>query len=314
MAPYPGGSEIYVGDMVTESVKRGHQVAVFAGEHQGDYNGAHVTSDANILLNNWDLIIVHGGDVNVQNFVLSNATRIPSPILYLLVLPSDSSTCVTALRECAILGCSTIQDFDHCKKYSVSEKTVRIRHGVTYNNCIGKPGFKNKYGITGRMFLSCGGYWPNKAMKELANLFEMACPTNSVLITTGYDNRMDLMPHKRGNVIPLLLDDREDVLSAIKEADCYLMHSWTEGFGLVLLESMLNKTPWISRNIAGATLMKGWGNVYSSDAELITMLRMFDTLPFDLEGAYNYATTNHLIKNTVDDIEDAVKKLLVDKS
>jgi glycosyltransferase involved in cell wall biosynthesis len=310
MAPFPGGSEIYVGDMATEAHKRGHQVAVFAGEHKGNYNGITVTNDANILLNNWDLIIVHGGDVNVQNFVLSNATRIPAPILYLLVLPSNSDICTTALRECAILGCSTIQDVEHCKKYGVSEKAVRIRHGVTYNNCVGNSGFKAKYGITGKMFLSCGGYWPNKAMRELANLFEMASPTDSVLVTTGYDNRMDLMPHKGGNIIPLLLDDRNDVLSAIKEADCYLMHSWTEGFGLVLIESMLNRTPWISRDIAGATLMKDWGKVYGSDAELITLLRMFDTLSFDLDGAYRYATTNHLIKNTIDDIESAAKKLI----
>jgi len=61
-APYPGGSENYVRDMAEECVSRGHEVWVFTGEHKGDLNGVRVTSDANILGQIFDLIIVHGGD------------------------------------------------------------------------------------------------------------------------------------------------------------------------------------------------------------------------------------------------------------
>ena len=107
---YPGGSEQYVRDMAEESFRRGHSVAVFAGEHTGNIHGVLVTSDTNIFARPWDLIIVHGGDVPVQNFVLSNAKLITSPILYLLVLPSNSPVCIQALRDCAFLGCSTNQD------------------------------------------------------------------------------------------------------------------------------------------------------------------------------------------------------------
>ena len=84
-APFPGGSEYYVQAMAEEALSRGHEVAVFAGENQGDYNGVKVTSDPQILGWPWDLIVVHGGDVGLQNFVISNATRIPSPILYMLI-------------------------------------------------------------------------------------------------------------------------------------------------------------------------------------------------------------------------------------
>lgn len=306
-APFPGGSEIYVQGMAEESLRRGHDVSVFAGEHKGDYNGVTVTSDPNILLGQWDLIVVHGGDVHIQNFVLHNAKSIPSPILYMIILPSNSQVCIQALHDCAFIGCSTIQDWAHCEKNKVINKAVKIRHGVVEDNCIGFSGFKKKHGIDKRMFLSCGGYWPNKAMAELASLFESEKIHNSVLVTTGYDNRMGLMPKKTENVIPLLIDDRAEVLSAIKDADCVIMHSYQEGFGLVLLEAMLNNTPWIARNIAGANLMSQFGIVYETDNELISYLREFDTLKFDTKSAYNYTKENHLIANTVDDIEACVK-------
>ena len=38
------------------------------------------SSDANVLLNK-DLVVIQGGDVNVQNFVLTNIKNINSPVL-----------------------------------------------------------------------------------------------------------------------------------------------------------------------------------------------------------------------------------------
>ena len=307
-APYNGGSEIYVQNMAEESLKRGHNVAIFAGEHKGNFNGVKITNDANILGETWDLIIVHGGDVNIQNFVLSNVNNILSPILYLLILPSNSPICLQALQDCDYIGCSTIQDWRHCEKNMVTNKVVNIRHGINWENCVGKSGFKSKHNITGKMFLSCGGYWPNKAMKELAELFEVLQLTDTVLVTTGYDNRMNLMPASKSNVYPLLIDDRQEVLSAIYDADCLIMHSYQEGFGLVLLESMFNQTPWISRNIAGAECLKSFGQTYESDAELVTLLRNFNRNDFDIQQSYEYVCQNHLISNTIDDIENVINR------
>lgn len=300
--PFSGGSEIFVGSMAEEAKSRGHTVAVLAGEHKGDYNGIRLSSNATILTEPWDLVIIHGGDVSVQNFVLQNAKHIHSPILYMLVLPSESPICLQALQDCKYLGCSTQQDWDHCKKHNVENKAVKIRHGITYNNCIGQKGFKLKNNITKRMFLSCGGYWPNKAMIELANVFEQANLENAVLITTGYDNRMNLMPQPSKNVVPLLIDNREEVLSAIHDADCLLMHSYQEGFGLVLLEASLNHTPWIARNIAGAKELKEYGQVYNTDEELISILQNFK--PYDTTESFNHVMNNHLTKHTIDDIEN----------
>lgn len=305
--PFPGGSEIYVGAMAKEAMRRGHNVAILAGEHKGRFENIPVTHDGNVLLQPWDLIIVHGADVNVQDYVLSNAKNIPSPILYLLVLPSNNPIPLRALQDCAYIGCSTTQDWEHCKANNVLHKAVQVSHGIEIDNCLGIKGFKEKHNINQRMFVSCGGYWPNKAMIELAGVFEGIELKDSILVTTGYDNRMDLMPRKSDRVIPLLINDRQEVLSAIKDADCMIMHSYQEGFGLVLLESMLNRTPWIARDIAGANLLKQHGKTYTTDQELTDMLQNFDSLSFDLDSAYNHVLQNHLISNTITDIENIIK-------
>ena len=306
-SPFPGGSEIYVQNMAEESQRRGHHVTVFAGEHQGNYNGITVTSDTNILLANWDMIVVHGAGPALQNFVLSNATQIPSPILYMLILPTNADTGIQAMKDCDIIGCSTNADWAHCAKYGMSKKAIQLRHGIVPSSSIGTTGFKQQHNITGRMFLSCGGYWPNKSMRELADLFEIAALEHATLVTTGYEDRFDLMPTARNNVIPLMITDRTQVLSAIYDADCVLMHSYEEGFGLVLLESMINQTPWIARCIAGAETMQRYGQTYRSDAELLMLLRKFDRSSFDIKAAYEHVCDQHLISHTVDDIEVAVR-------
>ena len=303
-APFPGGSEYYVQQMAEECVQRHHDVTVIAGEHKGHLNGVRVSSDANDLQDK-DLIVVHGGDVGVQNFVLSNASRIESPMLYMLIKPSESAVCLQALKDVKYIGCSAPEDWDHVVKHGVEYKSHKVIHGISPIDCIGEEGkFKDKYGIPKdkKMFLSCGGYWPNKKMIELADAFRKADLKDAILVTTGYDNRFGIMPHASENVIPLMVEDPKDIKNAIADADCYVMNSDAEGFGLVILESMINKTPWISRNIAGAKLLADYGQVYDTEEELIPLLQNFNRDGNKVEYAYQHVIQNHLIKNTVDDI------------
>jgi glycosyltransferase involved in cell wall biosynthesis len=140
-------------------------------------------------------------------------------------------------------------------------------------------------------------------MIELAEAFKKAQLKDAILVTTGYDNRFDIMPHATENVIPLMVEDPRDIKDAIADADCYIMNSSEEGFGLVILESMLNKTPWIARNIAGAKLLAEYGTVYDTEEKLTEILKSWkpsDCVKTTL--AYNHVIKNHLIKNTVDDI------------
>jgi glycosyltransferase involved in cell wall biosynthesis len=303
-APYPGGSEYYVQQMAEECQRRGHNVTVVAGEHKGNLNGVFVTSEAKELFGK-DLIVVHGGDADVQNTVLYNAKNLDSPILYMIIKPSESPICLQALQDCKYIGCSAPEDWAHVKKWNVASKAKRVIHGISPNYCIGMKGiFKEKYNIPKdkKMFLSCGGYWYPKKMIELAQTFDAINLQDSILVTTGYNNCYELMPKKTNNVIPLMIEDPKDVKDAIVDADCYVMNSSTEGFGLVILESMLNRTPWISRNIAGAKLLSNYGQVYQTQEELKILLQNFKRDENQVESAYEYVVNNHLIKNTVDDI------------
>lgn len=303
-APYPGGSENYVRDMAEETLSRGHEVCVFTGEHKGDWNGVRVTDLISVLNEKWDLIVIHGGDVGVQDFVLKHAKDIESPILFMLIVPSMSQTYLNAIEDVKYVGCSTIEDWDYVNDRGVVEKSVQISHGIDPKISTGTKGFREKYGITTKyMILSCGGYWPNKAMRELVEAFNKVGRDDITLVLTGYDNRHGIKPEDSKNVKALMIDNRDEVLSAIADADLYVMHSHKEGFGLVLLESMLNKTPWASRNIAGAKLLKEFGFTYDNDDELVTYLKDFNGVSnTQIEDAYSIVVINHLINNTVNDI------------
>jgi len=309
-APFPGGSENHVRDMAEECRSRGHAVAVFAGEHKGNWNDVHVTSDTSILMLPWDLIVVHGGDVGLQNFVLTNIDKIPSKLLFVLIRPSNSQIYHDAMQQCYKIGCCTKEDWEFVKLKNVLHKSVRINYGVDEKNCVGIPGFREKYNInTKYMVVSSGGFWPNKAMKELADIANSIGRSDMTVVLTGYDNRHNIIPPETEYVKPIMVEDREDVMSAIKEADLYVMHSHSEGFGLVLLEAMLNKTPWAARNIAGAKLMTEFGFTYDNDYQLRELLIDFDgKMNVNLDDAYEYALMNHSIKVTVDDILKTIEE------
>lgn len=304
-APYPGGSENYVRDMAEETLRRGHTVAVFAGEHKGDWNGVRVTNDTKILLEEWDLIIVHGGNVGVQDFVLANCKNIPSPILFLLVLPSDSDIYRYAIQNVKYIGCDTQEDWNSITQNpEYFRKGVKIRHGINPSISTGKNGFRVKYNIdTPYMFISCGGYWHNKAMPELVDSFNRVGREDVTLVLTGYDNRFGIKPESTKYVKTLMIDDRDDVMSGILESDLYIMNSFSEGYGLVLLEAMLNKTPWAARRIAGANQLKDYGFTYTSDDELIEYMKKYQGVPFEkIEEAHELVLNSFTIKHVVDDL------------
>lgn len=307
--PFPGGSENYVRNMAEETLSRGHEVWALAGEHRGDLNGIRVTKNPFILMKKWDLIVVHGGDLPVQKrFVmratLASAGRLASPMLLMLIIPSESGIYQNATQSVKYIGCSTKEDWEFVKRKNLLFKSVQVRHGIDSKVSVGVPGFREKYGIkTKYMFLSCGGYWPNKAMPELVEVFNQVAREDITLVLTGYEDRYNLIPQESEFVKPLMVDDRNDVMSAIAEADLYIMHSHREGFGLVLLESMLNRTAWAARNLAGARLMSEFGFAYDTDEQLLNYLKTFNGVPKkQVEDAYTYVTSNHFIQNTVDDI------------
>lgn len=305
-APYNGGSENYVKNLAEETLRQGHDVTVFAGEHLGDLHGVKVTNDPQCIFKKWDLIVVHGGDVGLQNYVLSHARKCISPILYLLILPSNSPVCVQALHDVHYIGCSTPADWRHVEYWNMSHKAVKIRHSIKDEESIGASGFRERYNITTPyMFLSCGGFWENKAFRDLVRLFEQSDRPDTTLVLTGYDDRNGLKAHLEGipGVMPLMLNDRNEVLSALRETDLYIMHSTSEGFGLVLLESMWNYAPWAARHIAGAELLREYGFTYHTNEELIEYLKVYRGVTNQhVVQSHEFVKLAHLVPQSVNDI------------
>ena len=295
-APFPGGSEYYVRDMAEESLRRGHDVTVLAHTHQGDLNGVKVTNDYQRLAEKWDLIIVHGGDVISQNVVHINAEKIQSRVCYMLIKPSESDACMHGLKHHNIIAYSTSADIDFIKKHRVLGKSRRIRHGIVPEQTIRDKNKNRQY-----TYVSAGGFYPHKAMVPLAQAF-MASKLPGELHLYGYGEGP--MPQENDRVKVFFGKPKDDVMQAIANADAYIMNSYEEGFGLVLLEAMMNKTPWYARNIAGAKDMASYGNIYNDEKQLMEMLRQ--TNIGLVEEAYEFAMTNHTITQTVNDIEDIV--------
>jgi len=314
--PYAGGSEYYVCAMAEECARRGYDVTVFTGAHQGDRNGVKVTSDAAIFdgINPFDLIVIHGADVSVQNYVLMNLHKIKCPSLYMVILPSESEAAMTGLRDATFVGCSTQADFNHVTKHGQQNKIISVRHSIPdkFEDVLGTAGvFKKTMKIeTPYMFLSSGGFWPHKGMDELAQIFEECKRDDVTLVLTGYQNP-EFVPSERKNVRSFICDDRQDVLNALADADLYIMNSTVEGFGLVLLEAMANKTPWVSRHIAGAVELQQYGFTYTKPQELKNFILDFigkDDVTNTLDINQNYVKEHRQIGNTVDDIEACFKK------
>lgn len=317
-APYPGGTEYYVQNIAEELLNRRYDVTVLADTHQGDYNGVKLSSDYQILLEKWDLIIVHGADVRTQDVVHQNSEIISnnSPILYLIVKPSASLNALIGMENADFLGCSTSFDTGHVVEYLRSTDKIRkIRHGIPIEKSIKQKTVKSSSFIH---FTSVGGFWHHKGFRELSEVFvELAeYHPNIWLHLYGYSGPQELiLEHPRIDVVSGAKHNA--VLQAISNADVYIMNSYEEGFGLVLLEAMVNKVPWFARDIAGAHDLKEFGHTYKSRDELKSLMDTYIRVrntgediskEFNVDYAFDYVVNNHSIVNTVDDIEKVINE------
>lgn len=303
-APYPGGSETNVKNMAEEMVRRGHEVTVVAATQAGDQNGVKVTGDHNVLLDKWDLIIVHGGDVITQNIVHANAERLQSPVLYLIIKPSESEICLHGLKMHKYLGYGTTFDRDLIHKYGYEEKERLVRYGVPVEDTVFADNTELRKNVSQgqHMFISIGGFAPHKQMRQLKDAFIRA-KLDDLLVLLGYENSD--VPEPASNVGIGVGLPKWEVMNFVAASDALIMNSSEEGFGLVLLEAMMNKTPWFARDIAGAHDMRHYGTIYNTEEELMELLRDFDPAKYadKVEAAYKYVMENHTIVTCVDDIE-----------
>jgi glycosyltransferase involved in cell wall biosynthesis len=308
---YPGGSEMYISWIGKEFVKRGYETWVLTDEHKGDVDGIHVTSDYSVADQNFDAIIVHGGDCKTQNFIHSR--KFKSPVLYLIIYPSESNICLTGLSNAKYLGYSTTADYDYLVKHGYYENVKMVRHGVdtTIFDDYEPNYFSIKHGLPDKRYvLSVGGFWSHKGFNELAEVFNDVRPKNLVLCLCGYA-KPELAPRESEWVRVFYgLSDKE-IRCALCDASLYVMNSRDEGFGLVLLESMLFGVPWAARPVGGAVLpdMSSRGCVYDNRVQLSSIISELDRGEFEypsIVGNIKYIKRERSIANTVDDIEKAM--------
>ena len=101
--------------------------------------------------------------------------------------------------------------------------------------------------------------------------------------------------------------EREEVLDALCDADLYVMNSAWEGFGLVLLEAMLNGCEWAANAGAGASDdLASMGNVYSSQENLVSLLSSFTRDEAKAKANQARCLQSFTVRSTVDQIERIV--------
>ena len=296
--PFPGGTEYYVKNLAEETLAQGHDVTVLAAQNYGDQNGVRVTGDLNILINeNFDLVVVHGSGVAMQDSVLLNARQIPSPIMFMIIRPEESKQIFPAMENSDYIACSTPTDWRFVRKYRQDNKSVQVNHSISRFD---KPLNSEKHNPYGEPYaVSVGGFWPHKGHKELSE----GWTSKKKLVMTGYHKDREWVPKLKVNQHVEFLEHKDQVLEKIAAADILVLNSIYEGFGLVLLEAMWNGVPWASTPIAGAEVLKDHGFVYNNLDELMDYIDAGEYI----KGDKQYVIDNHLNDTTVRQILDVVK-------
>ena len=296
--PYPGGTEYYVKNLAEETLAQGHDVTVLAGQHRGDQNGVRVTNDLNILVREqFDLVVVHGSGVAMQDSVLINARQIPSPVMFMIIRPEESKQIFPAMENSDYIACSTPTDWRFVKKYRQDHKAVQVNHSISPFD---KPLNNERHNAYGSPYaISVGGFWSHKGHKELSE----GWTAEKTLVMTGYNKDHNWIPRPKPNQHVEFLEHKDQVLEKIAGSDLLILNSQYEGFGLVLLEAMWNGVPWASTPIAGAEVLKDHGFVYNSLEELCEYVDKGEYIKSDIE----FVRENHLTDTTVKQIVGAVE-------
>jgi len=160
------------------------------------------------------------------------------------------------------------------------EKITILPDGVNLHEYREPPprGFREKHGVKAKyMLLYAGGFYDNKGVPLLV---EAASKMKSdvELLLVGKDPaagstlaESKALAQKLGAPVRFLgVIDRKDLVQAFHEADLFLMGSRFEGYGIVLLETMAARVPFVSTPAGAAPDLatKGAGKVVRSADEM----------------------------------------------
>jgi len=257
-APFPGGSEYNTKRYAEASVKLGHDTWVLSPINMGDLNGVKVSNNISLLSEKWDLIIVHG-DASVQNIVHHKQVPIISPVFHLLIRPNENSSVLRGMENSNFIGCATTNDEAFVKKHGHSNKIRYIRYAIDMPVLESKKDIRNKINVSEKtkLFFSAGGFAKHKGMQELISTYleYEKINGNSLLVLFGYDTNhgYPTIPNSIFSKVHMYyVEDHNEIYNMMRSSDLYIWNSsmQSEGYGLVLLESMYCECPWIGINDA----------------------------------------------------------------
>lgn len=310
--PYPGGTEYYVQNLAEETLRQGHDVTVLTQFHKGDQNGVKVVSDPHILVREqFDLVVVHGSGVAMQDHVLGMS--VASPVMFMIIRPENAPQIFPAMNNANFIACSTPTDWRFVKKYRQEHKAVQVNHSISPDEEV-----SDRFDNASSYVVSVGGFWSHKGHKELSEAWRL----RKNLIMTGYHKDPAAFPDVNATAWQsvYMIEDKKDVLSAIKNADLLIVNSKYEGFGLTLLEAMWLGTPWASTPVAGAEVLSDYGFIYNNLDELQDWIAKNDWVEDNGQtefktglstkvhpDAKDFVRENHLTQKTVEQILSVVK-------
>lgn len=187
-----------------------------------------------------------------------------------------------ALRRIPCVTALTQREKEDLLGWGVDEdRVVVIPDGYDPREFAALPsGFRARFGFAPdeKLLLYAGGFYPNKRVDRLVD----ACAgLDATLVVLGADADgsralVEAQARAAGTRLRVLgRIPREDVLSAYKEADLFLLGSDFEGFGLVLLEAMAAGLPFVSTPCGAAPELAatGAGLVLPGTAEMREAVR-----------------------------------------
>lgn len=204
-----------------------------------------------------------------HGFAQWHRTRVPvvDATYYKLALPR-------ALRHTSVVTALTEEERGDLLRWGVpADKVVVIGDGYDPSEFVALPdGFRARQGFAAdeKLLMYAGGFYPNKRVDRLV---EAAAGLDATLVAFGADadgSRARCEALARAKDVPfraLGRTSRDDVLSAYKESDVFVLGSDFEGYGLVLLEAMAAGLPWVSTPCGAAPQLARTGaGVLARDA------------------------------------------------
>lgn len=153
-----------------------------------------------------------------------------------------------------------------CKKYDLNPHVIHNAVDLNEFN-IDHTYFREKYKIKNKIVLCVSNFFPGKGQKELLEILKnvkedftavFICSSSPINVVRSLQN--EFHNHLSNYSFPILfLEDisRKEVISAFKSANVFAFPSKKEAFGMVLIESMAAKTPWVAFPVGATAELEG---------------------------------------------------------